>query len=98
MSVYIVDHKNRIIKQLTDADGNVASAILKEDNDEFNANTYYTVDLSGFVEEISLTDTTLNYALMILAENYTNNVNNLVIENNVSTNNKIKLSVKYLNY
>lgn len=98
LSVYIVDHKNRIIKQLTDADGNVANAILKEDNDEFNANTYYTVDLSGFVEEISLTDTTLNYALMILAENYTNNVNNLVIENNVSTNNKIKLSVKYLNY
>lgn len=98
LAVYIVDHKNRIIKQLTDADGNVASAILKTDDDEFNANTYYTLDLSGFVEEISLADTTLNYALMIQAVNEKNNVNNLMIENNLSTNTKIKLSVKNVNY
>jgi hypothetical protein len=96
--VYIVDHKNRIIKVLTDVDGNTVSAILNQEDNEFNENTNYTIDVSGFVEEILLTDLNLNYALMIQFQDYSNNVNNLVIENNLSTNNKVKLSVKYLNY
>lgn len=98
LSIYIVDHKNRIIKELTDIDGNIANAILTKEDSEFDENTFYTVDLSGFVEEILFLETNLNYALMIQYQNYTNNVNNLIIENNVSTNNKVKLSVKYLNY
>ncbi|SDS19014.1 protein of unknown function [Polaribacter sp. KT25b] len=96
--VYIVDHKNRIIKTLSDLDGNVTSAILYKDDSEFNDNIYYSIDLSGFVEEILFSDIDLNYALMIQYQDYSNNVNNLVIENNLSTNNNVKLSVKYLNY
>ncbi|WP_165732755.1 MULTISPECIES: DUF4270 family protein [Polaribacter] len=98
LSVYIVDHKNRIIQQLTDIDGNTASAILIEDTDEFNEDTYYYVNLSGFVEQILYSDTDLNYALMIQSGNFSKEVNNVVIENNASTNREVKLSVKYLNY
>lgn len=98
LSVFVVDHKNRMIEQLTDIDGNVASAILINDNDEFDTNTYYTVDLSGFVENILYTEEDLNYALMIQYEDYTKEVHKLVIENDPSTNNEVKLSVKFLNY
>jgi hypothetical protein len=98
MLVYVVDHKNRIIKQLSDIDGNTVSAILNEDDDEFDENTYYTIDSSGFVEEILYTETNLNYALMVQYATFSNKVNNLVIENDPTTNNEVKLSVKYLNY
>ncbi|PQJ72271.1 DUF4270 family protein [Polaribacter butkevichii] len=98
LSVFVVDHKNRMIEQLTDIDGNLASAILINDNDEFDKNTYYTVDLSGFVENILYTEEDLNYALMIQYEDYAKEVHKLVIENDPSTNNEVKLSVKFLNY
>jgi hypothetical protein len=98
LAVYIVDHKNRIIKELLDINGNITSALLNAEEDEFGANTYYSVDLSGFVEEILLSNTNLNYALMIQYEDFSNNVSNIVIEHDASTNNEVKLSVKYLNY
>jgi hypothetical protein len=98
LSVYVVDHKNRILKQLTDIDGNVVTAFLFEEEDEFSENSYYSVDLSGFVEEILFSDINLNYALMIQYDNFSNNVNNIVIEHKPNTNKEIKLSVKYLNY
>lgn len=94
--VFIVDHKNRIISQLTDADGNTVNAILNKDGSEFNSDTHYTIDLIGFVEQILQSDLDLNYALMLQYTDYTKTVKNLVIENN--TENQIKLSVKYLNY
>jgi hypothetical protein len=96
--VYVVDHKNRIIQQLTDIDGGITYANLNEEDNEFDENTFYSIDLSGFVEEILLSENDLNYALMIQYQNYTNSVNSLVIENNLETSKKIKLSVKYLNY
>ena len=98
LSVYIVDNKNRIIQQLVDINGTTSSAFLNQESSEFNENTYYTVDLSGFVEQILFSEQDLNYALMIQYDDYSNKVNNLVIENDASTNNEIKLSVKYLNY
>lgn len=96
--VYVVDHKNRIIKELTDADGSVAHAILHEDDDEFNENTYYTIDLSGFVEEVLFSEEDLNYALTLQYADYNKKVNTMVIENDSENNNEVKLTVKYLNY
>jgi hypothetical protein len=98
MLVYVVDHKNRIISQLSDIEGETVSAILNEDNDEFDNNTYYSIDLSGFVEEILYTETDLNYALMVQYSSFGSKVNTMVIENDPSTNKEVKLSVKYLNY
>jgi hypothetical protein len=96
--VYVVDHKNRIIKELTDADGSVAHAILHEDDDEFNENTYYTIDLSGFVEEVLFSEEDLNYALTLQYADYNKKVNTMVIENDSKMGNAVKLTVKYLNY
>jgi len=98
MVVYVVDHKNRIISQLSGISGETVSAVLNEDDDEFEGNTYYSVDLSGFVEEILYTETDLNYALMVQYPSFSSNVNTMVIENDASTNKEVKLSVKYLNY
>ncbi|MCG1035499.1 DUF4270 family protein [Polaribacter sargassicola] len=100
MSVFVVDHKNRIIKQLTDVDGVVSSAILNkdDDDDELQQNTFYTIDVSGFVEEILFTEVNLNYALMIQYDDYTSTANNLIINNDLSSDDRVKLSVKYLNY
>ncbi|MEO9571490.1 MAG: DUF4270 family protein [Polaribacter sp.] len=98
LSVFIVDNKNRIIQQLTDEDGNAAYAVLIKEDDEFDENTYYTVDLSNFVELILYSEQDLNYALMIQYQENFNNVNSVVIEHNENTNNEVKLSVEYLNY
>ena len=96
--VYIVDYKNRIIKQLTDMDGNTVDAILNQNSDEFDANTFYSINLSGYVDEILESEYHLNYALMIQFTDYSKTVNNLVIEDDKNTNNEVKLTVKYLNY
>ncbi|WP_405607394.1 DUF4270 family protein [Polaribacter sp. Asnod1-A03] len=100
LSVYIVDHKNRVIGLLTDVDGNTSSAFLstEDDDDELHQNTFYTVDVSGLVEQILFTDVNLNYALMIQYDDYSNITNNLIIENDLSSDDRVKLSVKYLNY
>lgn len=96
--VYVVDHKNRFIKELYDIDGNNSYAILNEDDNEFNDSNYYTIDLSGFVDEILYTDYNLNYALMIQYADYNKSVNSLIIEDDANTNNEVKLTLKYLNY
>ncbi|WP_162274038.1 DUF4270 family protein [Polaribacter reichenbachii] len=96
--VYVVDHKNRILKQLTDINESAVYAYLNDNEDEFSQNTFYSVDLSGFVEEILLTESDLNYALMIMYETYNQNVSHMIIEDNPATDNPVKLTVKYLNY
>ncbi len=95
--VYIIDHKNRIQSQLTTIDGVYSYAILNQDDNEFNSNTYYSIDLSGYVDQILYSEYDLNYALMIQYIDFNNTVNNTVIEDQL-TSNQLKLSVKYLNY
>ncbi|KJD33580.1 hypothetical protein PK35_07000 [Tamlana nanhaiensis] len=97
--VYVVDHKNRIVSQLTDIEGIEAYATLSSDEDEFNQNTYYMVNLSGFVQNILTSETDLNYALMIQFEDYDKTVDSVVINRlDENGNNAIKLAVTYLNY
>ena len=92
LSVYIVDHKNRIIDQLTNLGGANSYAVLDNDDNEFDE-LYYSVDLSAFVEEILNSTYDLNYALMIQFVDYNKTVDSAIIEND-----EMKLSVKYLNY
>lgn len=95
--VYIIDHKNRIQSQLTTIDGVNSYAILNQDDNEFNANTYYSIDLSGYVDQILYSEYDLNYALMIQYIDYNKTVDNTVFEDQL-TSSQLKLSVKYLNY
>ncbi|MCB4809457.1 DUF4270 domain-containing protein [Tamlana sp. 62-3] len=97
--VYVVDHKNRIVTQLTDIDGNTAYAVLSGDDDEFNQNTYYTIDMSGFVQTVLASETDLNYALMIQFADYDKIVDNVVIKTTDDEGHpNINLAVTYLNY
>lgn len=96
LAVYVVDSKNRIISQLTDLDSNTVYAILNENNDEFNESTYYSIDMSGFVEAILGSEYDLDYAIMIQFEDYNSVVDALIIDNLNEDNNNIKLSITYL--
>lgn len=96
--VYVIDHKNRILNLLTNEAGGVSYALLNENDDEFDSNTYYSVDLGGFVEEIMTTEEDLNYSLMVQFVDYHKSVNRVVIEDLENESDRIKLTVKYLNY
>ncbi|XMO85445.1 DUF4270 family protein [Algibacter sp. AS12] len=96
--VYVVDGQNRIVSQLTDLDSNVSYAVLNQENNEFDENTYYSIDMSGFVEMIWNSEFDLDYAIMIQFEDYNSVVDALIIDNLNENNDKIKLSVTYLNY
>ncbi|MEP3837118.1 MAG: DUF4270 family protein [Algibacter sp.] len=96
--VYVVDSKNRIVSQLTDLDSNASYAVLNQDNSEFDENTYYSIDMSGFVELILNSEFDLDYAIMIQFEDYDTVVDTLIIDNRDEDNDNIKLSVTYLNY
>lgn len=98
LAVYVVDNKNRIISQLTDLDSNISYAILNQNNDEFNENTYYNIDMGGFVETVLSSEYDLDYAIMIQFEDYNSVVDAVVIDNLGEDNNNIKLSVTYLKY
>lgn len=91
--VYIVDSKNRIVSQLTTIDGSEAYAVLNQSEDEFNHETYYSINLGGFVETILSSEQNLNYALMIQFPDYDMTVKNVVLKNE-----DVKLTVNYLNY
>ncbi|MFY0713183.1 DUF4270 family protein [Seonamhaeicola sp. NFXS20] len=98
LAVYIVDNKNRIVSQLTDVDANTSYAILNQDNDEFNESTYYSIDMSGFVNTIFNSETDLNYAIMIQFIDYNKTVDSVIIDDLDEDKNNIKLSVTYLEY
>lgn len=90
--VYIIDNKNRIINQLTDLNGTISYAILNE-NKEFNSESYYSVELGGFVDEILNSPNDLNYALMIQLFDTDQTVDNVILQDD-----EMKLSVNFLNY
>ncbi|MGY5354532.1 DUF4270 family protein [Wenyingzhuangia sp. IMCC45467] len=98
LSIYVIDHKNRIMNLLTDVDGYTAYAVLNENDDEFDSDTYYSVDLGGFVEEILTTEENLNYSLMIQFVDVNNSVDRVIVEDPESESDRVKLTVKYLNY
>lgn len=98
LAVYVVDSKNRIINQLTDIDSNASYAILNQNDDEFNQNTYYQIDMSGFVEQVLTADYNLNYAIMIQFVDYNKTVDSVVIDYLSDDKSVIKLSVSYLKY
>ncbi|KAA5823343.1 DUF4270 domain-containing protein [Algibacter amylolyticus] len=96
--VYVVDGQNRIVSQLTDLDSNASLAVLNQADNEFDENTYYSIDMSGFVEMIWNSEFDLDYAIMIQFEDYNSVVDALIIDNLNENNDNIKLSVTYLNY
>ncbi|PCI35839.1 MAG: hypothetical protein COB60_01670 [Flavobacteriaceae bacterium] len=98
LSVYIVDHKNRVLDNLRDQGGNAIYATLNQNENEFNDATYYKVDISAFIETIINSPITLKYALMFQLHDYQKNTSKVLIENDPESVSKIKIQVQYLNY
>lgn len=96
--IFIVDNKNRFVSELYDIDGNQVYAYLTQSADEFNQETYYTLDMSGYVELILSSEINLEYALMVQLIDYNQSVNSLYIVDEKNTDNEIKMTVNYLNY
>ena len=93
LSVYVIDHKNRIITEIENG-----AILTNDENNEFNDNTFYKVDLSFYIEEILNATYTLNYALMIQFPDYNKTVDNILIEDGTTDEFKMKLTVSYLTY
>ncbi|RXP61382.1 DUF4270 family protein [Lutibacter sp. HS1-25] len=101
LAVYIIDNKNRTIKQLTSLSGSAVYAKLNSEENEFDSSTNYTVDVSAFVEEILTSSYTLNYALRFEFPSNTSTINRILINDNKSPENsnyKMKLLLTYLTY
>jgi len=101
LAVYIIDQKNRKIAQLYSLSGNAVYAKLNSEENEFDANTYYTADVSSFVEEILTSSYTLDYALRLEFPDNTKTINRLLINDSDSpedSNFKMKLHLTYLTY
>ncbi|NLP58538.1 DUF4270 family protein [Lutibacter sp. B1] len=96
--VYVVDHKNRIIEQLSGFDGSVVYATLTSNNDEFNENCYYTTDISLFTEEILANTYNDDYALLFLLSDYNKSINSVLVHDSHSSETKMKLSLTYMLY
>lgn len=94
LNVYIVDSKNDVVSSFTDADGNVETANLVQDSDEFENSSYYTLDMNGFVSQIVESSIELDYAIMLEIPNSSNSVDRVVFQKN----DDVKLTVTYLNY
>lgn len=101
LAVYIVDQKNRRISQLTTLSGSVVYAKLNSENNEFDENTYYYVDVSSFVEQLLTSSYTLDYALQFEFPDNTSTINRLLINDDKSPENsnyKMKLLLTYLTF
>lgn len=95
--VFIVDNQNRIQSQLTNIDGVSVFALLNEDIERFN--TYnYSVDVTNFVETILNSEEDLDYGLMFQFSDSDDAVKNVAIEAGTRNDDRVKLSIKYLNY
>jgi len=98
IAVYVVDHKNRFIKQLTGFDGQAIYAKYNTQNDEFDSKNYFTADITYFLEEIQSSSYNLNYALLFQFPNNNNSVNKILIYDSVNSVNKMKVTLTYLLY
>lgn len=99
LAIYVIDHKNRSLKQLTSLSGSAIYAQLNSEENEFDSNTFYSVDVSSFVEEILTSSYTLNYSLRFEFPNNSTTINRLLINDSESPENsnyKMKLFLTYL--
>ena len=99
LAVYVIDHKNRMIEQLTNFGGDNVYALLNTSSyNEFNDTSYYTVDINAYIEQVLSGSYNSNYALLFLLPDYDKSVDKLLLHDATSSDNKMKLSVIYLTY
>lgn len=101
LAVYIINDKNETVAQLTNVSGEAVYAQINTNNDEFNSDTYYTIDVGGFVEQILTSTYTLDYSLRFEFPENTSTINRVLLndpESPDNTNYKMKLYLTYLRF
>jgi hypothetical protein len=92
LNVFVVDNKNRLVKQLEPAS-------LKSYNPELNYDYYYSLDITTFIDEIQNSPYLTKYALMFQLPNNNQSVDKLLIYDGASDKEtKMKIELTYLLY
>lgn len=96
--VYVVNKNNEFQAQLLNAENQIIYAVLNEDIAEFN-NYHYSINMNSFVTTVLNSETDLDYHLMIQFNDLNQAPENLIIDTSDNNNDdRVKLSIKYLNY
>ena len=98
LNVYIVDHKNRFVSELLDASGSQVFAQLTTENNEFEDNSYYSLDLSSFINDELQSAYNNNYALLFQFPTNNSSVDKILINNALTQESKMKLELIYMKY
>lgn len=97
--VFVIDNKNRFVKQLIGLSGNPIYATLSSYNEELNYDYYYSADLTSFIDEIQTSPYLTNYALLFQLPNNNISVDKLLIYDDTSRKEtKMKIELTYLLY
>ncbi len=90
LEVFVIDNKNRFVKQLE-------PATLKSYNAELNYDYYYSLDITSFIDEIQRSPYLTNYALLFVLPNNNQSVDKLLIFDGVyGKETKMKIELTYL--
>ena len=94
---YIVDENNALESILTDIDGITTYATLSGDTSTYT-DTYYSLDVGNFIDEVLADETKANYSLLLQTRNPSNTIEKQILDGEAASTSKLKLTVKYLNY
>ena len=92
LDVFVIDNKNRFVKQLE-------PATLKSYNAELNYDYYYSLDITSFIDEIQKSPYLTKYALLFALPNNNQSVDKLLIYDGAfGKETKMKIELTYLLY
>lgn len=98
LSVYVVDKLNRFKSALTDSNGTNVVASLNKSDDEFDENVSYEMSLGAFLQKEMLKESDSKSGLLFTLPNLSKVVDRVVIGDQSSKENKMKLQIYYITY
>lgn len=92
LDVYAINPNNDLIQE-----DPIGTATLIR-NSEFIEDTFYSIDLTTFVQLFIESDEDVNFGLMFQIQSFNENVNRVAIDDRFANSSQLKLTVKYLNF
>ncbi|MCG9791483.1 DUF4270 family protein [Flavobacterium algicola] len=98
LQVFVCDNLNRIKYALTSSSGSTLYAILNTQKDEFNETIGYDLSLGTFLQSELIKENNDKLSLLLVAPTINKGVNRLVLADQKTTVNKLKLKLYYISY
>jgi len=98
LNIYVVDKLNRIKSTLTDLSGNTVVASLNNADDEFGEDVSYELSLGAFLQKEMLKESDSKSGLLFTLPNLSKVVDRVVLGDQSSKENKMKLQIYYITY